>query len=67
VQETWSGIVGVIRMKLLALPSRAAVKLGMARNAVEAKKLLATNVREILEELGNTAVVERGHEDSVQT
>jgi len=56
VQETWLGIVGVIRTKLLALPSRAAVKLGMARNAVEAQQILAANVRELLQELSNTKV-----------
>jgi len=69
MEQTWLGIVGVIRTKLLALPSRAAVKLGMARNAVEAQQILAANVREILEELANTAVEieEPSHEKSLQT
>ena len=60
VAETWGALTGVIRTRLLALPAKCAVRVGMARNAVEVQAILKAEIRELLTELSATTVRRNG-------
>jgi hypothetical protein len=64
VAQTWAAILGVIRTRLLALPAKCAVRVGMARNAVEVQAILKVELREVLTELSSTAVRRGGGSDA---
>jgi hypothetical protein len=64
VAETWNALAHLIRTRPLALPAKCAVRVGMARNAVEVQAILKVEVREVLTELSSTAVRREGGSDA---
>jgi hypothetical protein len=51
VERAWAFLVARTRTKLLSIPKRLAPRLGMARSAVEAEKLVRDEIVEALREL----------------
>jgi len=53
IEAAWGAVTEVMRTRLLAIPSKVAARIGMARNAVEAQAIIRAEITEALTELAN--------------
>lgn len=57
VETTWLSVLMFVRTKLLALPSKLAVRLGLCTDIVERQKVLREAIDEVLVDFASTEVV----------